>query len=360
MESLMRQRWNELVSRILAGLKPRTKEVERYLPAQFSEELAVPEVHVTEELALRINEVGYLIANRRYEEAAELAQSAYRAGAMAGPLAYEHTLLIEPFEEMIFDSQRTPAMAEAMALRFEAWFRSAPGSPFAAALFATALHNAGFAWRGTGSTRDVSGQSRHKLAMFEKAALDVFQASGGAHSGHWYWRECYFDFSITDYRGARDHRVRFDKAIELQPLSARLWKNGAYHLLPRWHGHYQMLHEHCVRAHEATKAHAGTRLYHELFQMVHAYEGSDPGIVGSMSILSEIAREHALGESDEELTVAAVCYLWCKEYDRFLRTMRRIRTLHVHRWYSNAEPADAVAFALEMSKRSTKTETRAA
>ena len=347
----MRQAWNELVSGFLAVHKAGTAEVQRYLPARYSEDVSEPCLNLSTDLADRINDAAYLIANRRYEEAAALAEAAYQSGAMAAPLTYEHTLLLEPFEEMILDSQRTPAMAEAMAKRFESWFLECPQSPFAAAIFAKALHNAGYAWRGTSSGNEVSRADWQKLADFESAALDVFAASGEKHSSHWYWRECYFDISITDYRGAQDHQLRFTKAVELQPYSASLWKNGAYHLLPRWHGSYDRLHAHCLAAHEATRAHAGTRLYHELFQMIHAYEASDPGIVGSASILGAIATEHADALTDEDLTIAAVCYLWSKDYDRFLKIMRRIGTLHVHRWYSSDAPERAVAFALEMVKR---------
>ncbi len=356
----MRQAWNELVSGFLAVQKADTAEVQRYVPQRYSEGVSDPQLDISADLAGRINDAAYLITNRRYEDAAALAEAAYRSGAMAAPLVYEHTLLIEPFEDMILDSQRTPAMAEAMAKRFEDWFLNSPDSPFAAALFAKALHNAGYAWRGTATSNQVSREGWHKLALFEKAALAVFAISGDHHSDHWYWRECYFDISITDYRGARDHQIRFEKAIALQPLSASLWKNGAYHLLPRWHGSYEMLHAHCLAAHEATKAHASAQLYHELFQMIHAYEGSDPGIVGSASILNEIAAEHAGSSDDEDLTIAAVCYLWSKDYDPFLRIMRRIGALHVHRWYSSDAPEHAVAFALEMLKRSARTRERAA
>lgn len=356
----MRQAWNELVSGFLAVQKADTAEVQRYVPQRYSEDLSDPQLDISGDLARRINDAAYSIANRRYEEAVALAEAAYQARSMAAPLAYEHTLLIEPFEDMIFDSQRTPAMAEAMAKRFEDWFLASPDSPFAAAMFAKALHNSGYAWRGTQTANEVSREGWHKLALFEKAALDLFAISGDRHSGHWYWRECYFDISITDYRGARDHRLRFEKAVELQPLSASLWKNGAYHLLPRWHGNYEVLHTHCMAAHEATKAHAGTQLYHELFQMIHAYEGSDPGIVGSASILSEIASAHAGSSDDEDLTIAAVCCLWSKDYDQFLRIMRRIGTLHVHRWYSSDAPDRAVAFALEMLKRTARMRTRVA
>lgn len=356
----MRQRWNVLVSSVVAIGRTGSKEVEGYLPELYAEETPEPDFSISEELEERIHDAGYLVANKDFDKAVALAEQAFEARAMAAPLAYEHTLLLSPIESMIDQSQRTPAMAVAMCERFADWFEESPDSPYAAAFYAKALHNAGYAYRGTDVARAVTSEGWEKLEAYERQAIDVFRLSGEHGADHWFWRECYFDLAITDYRGRIDHQLRFDKAIELQPLSGPLWKKGAYQLLPRWHGNYQMLHEHCIKAHEATRAHTGRRLYNELIQMQHAYEGVGSGVIAATKLLAEIAEELSLSEEDADMTLAASYFHWVKDYERFLATMRRIRTLYADRWYIVDSPALAVAFSLEMVKRNSRTRTRAA
>lgn len=349
--------WNQLASGFMAQMRLNSKEVESYLPPQFSSDVVEQEFdgEVDEALLARteekVHEIEYQIANNEFADAAAMIEEAYLDGRLLVPLMYEHAALIEPIENLIGASQRRPADAQRTAERLKRWYNANPDCALAAACYASALHNVGYSHRGTGWADTVSRDDWKQLNNYKDMAREVFRETAQRHSDHWYWREAYLKFGITEDWNHKDRWRCFEKAIEKQPYSASIYQNFAYQLLPRWHGDFKQLHEVCLHAYRATQSKYGTLLYLILFNQIFSSEEGDVGILLSPEIAKQICNECIDKGDDWNLTLAAALFAWVGEHDRFLETMSQIECFYTENWLNPVPPRHAVSFALQMLKR---------
>lgn len=348
---------NQLAGGFMAQLRLNSEEVDSYLPARFSSDVVEHEFddEVDETFLARtegtVHEIEYQIANNEFAKSSAIIEEAYCGGRLLAPLYYEHTALIEPIEGLVRASQRRPADAQRTAERLKNWYRANPDCALAAACYASALHNVGYSHRGTGWADTVSKDDWKQLNNYKDMARDVFRETAQKHRDHWYWREAYLRFGITEDWSRKDRWRCFEKAAEKQPYSAAIYQNFVYQMLPRWHGNFKQLHEACLFAHRATSSKYGSQLYHILFCQIFDSEEGDERILLSPEIARQICGE-CVGKADDwNLTLAAALYAWIGDHERFLETLNRIECFYSENWLNPIPPRHAVSFALQMAKR---------
>jgi hypothetical protein len=180
-----------------------------------------------------------------------------------------HYAMMRPMSEAEYDAK----LCEALLPVYETFWKQNPKSPAACGLYADALINTGYAYRGTGFASDVSDAQWSLLIDFCRRAKVVLQCADPAtREQHRIWasaKQAYMFIACgVNLERPGDLEAAFEAAVATDPLEVRLYDNRANQLLPRWFGSYEHIEVFARQSMSRTGDAYGTMLYARVYDSI--------------------------------------------------------------------------------------------
>lgn len=289
-------------------------------------------------------EIQDLVGKEDLSSITKILDKSFQNKKYIGAGTYECEFYASALDEILDKAYGSIKETEKVIAKFASWHKADRDNAYASACYARALHNHGFAYRGNDWIEEVTEEGKNKLLEYTSLARDVFDNSHKNCHSNWFWRKAFLDIAVTDYDGIDDHTKRFQDALELLPLSSDVYLTACRHLLPRWHGSYELLRQLMAYAYDETKDECGDTIFLMLMDMVnYQEEGIDMWLIPSSEILKEVADNRAIMKDDHSLTVATAFYCWLEDHPKVVELMPSIKELNKSFWYYERDPQIAVA-----------------
>jgi hypothetical protein len=289
-------------------------------------------------------EIQDLAKKDNFSSITKILDKSFENNKYIGAGTYECEFYASALDEILDKSYGSIKETEQVIAKFASWHNADRDNPYASAYYARALHNHGFAYRGNDWIEEVTEEGKNKLLEYTSLARDVFENSDKKCYSNWLWRKAFLDIAVTDYDGIDDHTKRLLNALDSLPLSSDIYLTACRHLLPRWHGSYELLKQLMAYAYNETKDKCGDTIFLMLLDMLnYQEEGIDMWLIPSSEILKEVADNRAIMDDDHSLTVATAFYCWLEDHQKVVELMPQIKELNKSFWYYERDPQIAVA-----------------
>ena len=346
--------YHHITDGMSAERRYRSGQLDAFLPKRYSDEELDTKRSAPMELQPTLNEVKWLVSKKDFETASSIIEASFNKRIQIWPGRYEFEELANVLYGHSGNLERLGSHREGPASDFAEWYRNHPENPYAASLYANALHQLGFSHRGEEWAGEVTEEGWEKLDRYTQQADDVLRGCANRHGQHWIYKDINFGLSISTGPSLAELYERFELACEQQPLSMSLWLQFANMLLPRWFGDFEKLNRLCLMSVERTHSELGMLIYARILAMLFDM-GEDPtDVIFQPELLVMAADDMAKRNDDRLRTLGAALYAIIGDNLSAQETISKISTFYNDWWIHENEPYLIVGVAVRQRERAAK------